>query len=116
MHLAHYEKAGKVIACNHKPIHARYTARIEDTEKWDATFTDVFCYALAERIAVSVVSNITLALTLAERMRRQTEEGIEAARKARAINSATGLPFQTPLWMSYSGVPDGFDDHGKWGY
>jgi hypothetical protein len=116
VNLAHYEQAGTIVGCNHKPVHARYTARIEDTEKWDATFTEVFCFALAEQIAVSVVSDRGLALTLTQKMERQKEKGISEARTAGLIAEATELPFQMPLWMDYSGVRTGFDDHGKWGY
>ena len=116
MNLAHYEQAGVVVGCNHKPVHARYTARVENTEKWDPVFTDVFCFALAERIALAAVSDRSMALTLEQGMKRRMEEGIADAWKSGVIAPATELPLQMPLWMDYSGVPTGFDDHGKWGY
>jgi hypothetical protein len=112
MTLEHWEQVGRTVCCNHRPVHARYTAQITDVNQWDSGFTDVFCCMLAGEAMAAIIGEPN-AIQL---MDQRAQAGIVEAHRTGAIAAATGLPAQRNLWMDYSGVPSGFDDHGLWGY
>ena len=111
--LTHWEQIGRTVCCNHRQVHARYTAQVTDTNQWDAAFTDVFCSSLAAEGIASVTGEVN-AIQL---MEQRAQLGIQEAYRIGAIVEPGGLPAQQAEWMDYSGVPSRFDDHGGyWGY
>jgi hypothetical protein len=116
MSLQHYEQIGRVICCNFKDIHLRYTAKIENTDLWDPSYVDAFCSSLAMEIAPSVCSTPVIGASMAQAMNVLAQSAILQAHRTGAVSEANELPTQEPLWMDYSGVPTGFDDPGKWGF
>jgi hypothetical protein len=44
----------KAVGCEYRPVTARYTAKIIDTERWPALFAEALCLKLAASIAVAV--------------------------------------------------------------
>jgi hypothetical protein len=116
MSLQHYEQLGRVICCNYKDVHLRYTARIEDTKQWDPCYTDAFCATLAMEIAPSVCSTPAIGGSMAQAMNAIAQTAILQGKQIGLIADAHELPSQETLWMDYSGVPTGFDDAGRWGY
>jgi hypothetical protein len=116
MLLQHYEQIGRVVCCNYKDIHMRYTARIDRTEDWDPCYVDAFCATLAMEIAASVCGNPNIGASMAQTMAVLVQSAILQAHRTGVVSDAHELPTQETLWMDYSGVPTGFDDPGRWGY
>jgi hypothetical protein len=44
----------KAVGCEYKPVTARYTAKITDTEQWPALFAEALCLKLAASVAAAV--------------------------------------------------------------
>jgi hypothetical protein len=116
MILRHWEQIGRNLCCNHKNIRLRYTAQVKNTQQWDPSFVDAFCVSLAIEIAPSVCGNAAQGMSMAQALVVRAQSAIVQAHQTGAVAGANELPSQETLWMDYSGVPTGFDDHGRFGY
>lgn len=104
--LVHYETLGRTVLCNHSPVHARYTARVTDTNQWDPAFADAFCASLAGE----AVAAITGEVNAIQMMEQRAQLAIQDAYRTGAISCAGELPLQQSPWLDYSGLPSGFDE------
>ncbi len=52
-----YEEAGSVIYSNELTPEVSYTARIDEMSDWPGVFADVFCYNLAQEVALSTTGD-----------------------------------------------------------
>ena len=52
-----YEESGSVIYSNEVTPEVRYTARADDMSCWPGVFADVYCYSLAEEVALASTGN-----------------------------------------------------------
>lgn len=100
-----WEVVGGQILCNHDDAVVRYTARIDDTEKWDPMFADAFVMLLAGEIAAEVQGDISARERFSESARTKISEAYSAA----AIQADAGLPKRGGMWLDYSGVPTMFE-------
>jgi hypothetical protein len=116
MILQHWEQVGRAVCCNHKNIHMRYTAQVKDTLLWDPCFVEAFCATLAMTIAPSVCGSAAIGASMAQTMAALAQSAIVNGHRTGVIAEVRELPRQETLWMDYSGVPTGFDDHGRFGY
>ena len=119
--LTEYETAGKELYTNRDVVYVRYTARIEDSSKWDAVFTEAFVIKLAIEVALNVVGDKNIVAILEQRLARL----IEDAKMSGAIREETRLPKQRESiragavnrqYLDYSGIPTlpCADNYGRW--
>ena len=108
--LTEYETAGHELYANRDVVYVRYTAKIEDSTKWEAVFTEAFVILLAIEIALNVVGDKNIIAILEQRLARL----IEDAKLSGAIREETKLPKQREStrtgalnrqYLDYSGIP-----------
>jgi hypothetical protein len=98
----HYEVAGRILAVDRVPVYLTYTARVADTNAWDAMFADAFCARLAGAIAASTGMDPKAILT----MEQMAAAFAMSARAAGIIAEAAQPPFEFPAYLDYAGVAD----------
>ena len=105
-----YEATATELYANYQAVYIRYTAKIENIEKWPAEFTEAFCVRLAIEIALNTRADGNLIKFLEQRYELLIQEAIRSA----AINADSGLPkFRDALrhtarqvpYLDYSGIP-----------
>ena len=108
--ITNYEATATELYANHQAVYIRYTAKIENIEKWPAEFTEAFCVRLAIEIALNTRADGNLIKFLEQRYELLIQEAIRSA----AINADSGLPkFKDALrhtarqvpYLDYSGIP-----------
>lgn len=108
--LTEYEVAGKELYANRDVVYVRYTARIEDSTKWAAIFTEALVILMAIEVALNVVGDKNIIAILEQRLARL----IEDAKMNAVIRDETRLPKQREshrtgavnrMYMDYSGIP-----------
>ena len=108
--LTEYETAGRELYANRDVVYVRYTARIEDSTKWAAIFTETLVLMMAIEVALNVVGDKNIIVILEQRLTRL----IEDAKMNGVIRDETGLPKQRESqrtgavnrkYMDYSGIP-----------
>lgn len=109
--LTEYETAGNKLYANRDVVYIRYTARIEDSTKWAAIFTEALVVLMAIEIACNVVGNHNSIVNLCQQKFTQL---IEDAKMNEIIRDETRLPKQREsyrtgavnrMFMDYSGIP-----------
>ncbi len=107
--LVHWEVVGSQVLCSHDPVYARYTASVGDTSRWDPSFADAFCAALASEMVAAVAGEVQAASMLEKR----SQLAIQEAHLSGAIVPVRELPLESCGWLDYSGWPSSFDEGGK---
>ncbi len=108
--LTDYETAGRELYANRDVVYVRYTARITDSAKWAALFTEVLIILMAIEVALNVVGDKNIIAILEQRLARL----IEDAKMNGVIRDDTRLPKQREsirtgavnrMYLDYSGIP-----------
>ena len=108
--LTEYETAGRELYANRDIVYVRYTARIDDSTKWAAMFTEALVILMAIEVALNVVGDKNIIAILEQRLSRLIEE----AQMNAVIRDDTRLPKQREsqrtgavnrMYLDYSGIP-----------
>ena len=108
--LTEYETAGRELYANRDVVYVRYTAKIEDSTKWAAIFTEALVILMAIEVALNVVGDKNIIAILEQRLARLIEESQMNA----VIRDETKLPKQREsqrtgavnrMYLDYSGIP-----------
>ena len=108
--LAEYETAGRELYANRDVVYVRYTAKITDTKKWAALFTEALVILMAIEVALNVIGDKNIITILEQRLAKILEE----AQTTRIIQTETRLPIQRESirtgalnrqYKDYSGIP-----------
>jgi hypothetical protein len=91
-----------VILTNASPVSAIYTARVEDTTRWDPGFADAFAFDLAMRVCVELTGK-------EDRLARLAQLRQAALRDAAAEMANEGSGFNR-LYLPESLTARGYDD------
>ena len=108
--LTDYETAGRELYANRDVVYVRYTARVTDSSKWTALFTEALVILMAIEVALNVVGDKNIIAILEQRLARL----IEDAQMNGVIRDDTRLPKQKEsirtdsinrMYLDYSGIP-----------
>lgn len=108
--LTEYETAGRELYANRDVVYVRYTAKIDDSTKWAAMFTEALVILMAIEVALNVVGDKNIIAILEQRLSRLIEE----AQMNAVIRDDTRLPKQREsqrtgavnrMYLDYSGIP-----------
>ncbi len=108
--LLDYEVSGSELYTNSDVVYVRYTAKLEDTTKWAAAFTEVLVAMLAIEVALNVIGDADIVTVLERRIKKVIDE----AKANGIIREESGLPvkrdkyrpkIRTTPYLDYSGIP-----------
>ena len=102
--LTDYETAGRELYSNRDVVYIRYTAKIEDSTKWDAIFTEAFVILLAEEVALNVTGDKNIVALLEQKFTKTIGEAMQVGAIQKEIKILK-LGTVNRQYLDYSGIP-----------